>query len=305
MEKGAGGRSGQGNQQLTFWKCGHCLCGKNLGSYWFCKHCKAPRPEPSDPELDRLGAWANGPPALQPGPQPIPTGEALSEEELERMVSLANRFGDVAAASQYKVALERLRAANKVPEEKPLQQRATAAHQRAQFLEKKLNGEIDKLEKWRAWCQEKAVAQQLSSELEEADAQHKVLVDQLHSSVCDTKVVTPQPAGLKLRDIVDGKLDGLEFVDAGEIFSVPEDEYVVTEGDKQILRDRTNEFKAHIARVTKEAFGGIISQLDTIKQQHAQHMERAGCSGTRMSAQGGGNQMGQLLGLSISIFYLI
>ncbi|CAK0791291.1 unnamed protein product, partial [Prorocentrum cordatum] len=258
---GKGGKGGQGNQQQTFWKCGHCQCGKNLESYWFCKHCKAPRPEPSDPELDRLGAWANGPPALQPGPQPIPTGEALSEEELERMVSLANRFGDVAAASQYR--------------EKPLQQRATAAHQRVQFLEKKLNGEIDKLEKWRAWCNEKAaVVQQLSSELEEADAQHKALVDQLHSSVCDKKVVTPQPTGLvKLRDIVDGKLDCLEFVDAGEIFSVPEDEYVVTEGDKQILRDRTNEFKAHIARVTKEAFGGIISQLDTIKQQHAQHME--------------------------------
>ncbi|CAK0845252.1 unnamed protein product, partial [Prorocentrum cordatum] len=257
--KGAGkGSGGKGAENLAVWKCEHCQYGKSLLPDWFCKHCKSPRPDDEDPRVGRLGAWANGPPALQPGLQPIQTGETLSESELGNMVSCTKRFGDVAAATQYQIALERLRAASRQPEEKHIQQRATAAHQRVQFLKKKkLNAAVEQLEKWRTWCDERATSvSQLSAQLEAADQEHKQLVDQLHSQVRhkqhDAPPTRAASTGLRPRDFIEGKVDAVEFMVAGDIFCIPEDECEIADGDMQILQQRADELKANIAEATKQ-----------------------------------------------------
>ena len=150
------------------------------------------------------------------------------------------------------------------------------ARQRVQFLEKKLNEELEQPRKRRAWREGKsAAAKQLSTDLAEADKKHKYLVAQLRCAVCTEPEDPETPAaGLRLRDILDGKLSTLQFVDADDVFAMPGDEYEVTNTDKVELDKRTRELQSNIANAVQQAVGGIVAQIDTIKEQHASRLSR-------------------------------
>eukprot|EP00959_Pyramimonas_sp_CCMP1952_P340974 7142547-Pyramimonas_sp.AAC.1 len=120
----------------------------------------------------------------QPGP---PSTDALDTKELQQMVTMLERVGDVAGAQKHKRTLQerekRAAAASYVP---PLSHRVTAAHKKYQDMQGKLQAAINhfdtlqqQLDSQRLWVAE------VTRSMERAEAEHRDLVRQLNASVVD------------------------------------------------------------------------------------------------------------------------
>eukprot|EP00959_Pyramimonas_sp_CCMP1952_P360861 7557809-Pyramimonas_sp.AAC.1 len=147
---------------------------------------------------------------------------AITLGEIEQLLSMATKFGDEAAKSQYLVWKKQKQDAAEGPVEKPLGRQANEALQQVRILEKRLTRELDNLErakKWLADCTK--AASDAQSELDVQDQIHKDLVTRLHKAVIQPQpehaAAPPVPGGISIRAVLGGKPDAILLTGGGEL----------------------------------------------------------------------------------------
>ncbi|CAK0807919.1 unnamed protein product, partial [Prorocentrum cordatum] len=170
---------------------------------WQCKHCKAQWNGATCSEVDPLR------PPSQDGGGPSTDGintKGLSAEDLQLLAAIATRQGQLDLAKQYESARAKLLQPARQPEAS-LHTRASQTQSKIRQVEKKLDKEISKLERWReATTMLEASIQEMADELDGHERQYSELVEQISLEVASS-VQPKQSTGpiISLRDLVEGK----------------------------------------------------------------------------------------------------
>ncbi|CAK0911035.1 unnamed protein product, partial [Prorocentrum cordatum] len=266
------------------WKCAHpdCGCAKNLSWFTWCKHCRRPRYEGDQSDAggakkswQRSGGGGKAPALLGGAAMP----PAVTLGEIEQLLSMATKFGDEAAKSQYLVWKKQKQDAAKGPVEKPLERQANEALQQVRILEKRLTRELDSLErakKWLADCTK--AASDAQSELDAQDQIHKDLVTRLHKAVIQPQpehaAAPPVPGGISIRAVLDGKPDAILLTDGDELLKLDDTDYELSPQDLEEFNKRRAELQEGLASLTKDLFANMVSSIDKIRADHAAHVKR-------------------------------
>ncbi|CAK0856780.1 unnamed protein product, partial [Prorocentrum cordatum] len=201
-----------------------------------------------------------------------PEGAEVDIGDLERMVAMLERVGDVASAAKHKCTLtERRRKAAEKAYVAPLSQRVTMAHKQAAEVSQKLEKAVAHFERLQeGFEQQRKWVQQLTDELEEREKEHCRLVVELKETY-----VPPQQApaqALSVAGILDGTIETIPLSFAGQGFD--DAEYDMEEADKRELEDRTARLQTELAAAVKAMFGQAAEKAKAFKVEQEQMAAR-------------------------------
>jgi regulator of replication initiation timing len=192
-----------------------------------------------------------------------PEGAEVDIGDLERMVAMLERVGDVASAAKHKCTLtERRRKAAEKAYVAPLSQRFTMAHKQAAEVSQKLEKAVAHFERLQEGLeQQRRWVQQLTAELEEREKEHCRLVVELKETYVPPQQAPPQ--ALSVAGILDGTIESIPLSFAGLGFD--DAEYDMEDSDKRELEERTARLQTELAAAVKAMFGQAAEKAKAFK----------------------------------------
>ena len=212
-------------------------------------------------------------------------GTDLGIEELENLIGMLKRCGDIQGAARYQKTLDQKRQAAR---ERPLQQQVNQAFHNLRALEQKLDKAVRSYEDMdKAIKEQRSLVGILKNELESAELVHKNLVSQLHTQVSPT----PAPVKWSVRDILSGNLEEIPIV-LGDLVGEGDGDLELTDEDRRAADNLVNQLKKTLKDTTTALFKKAVEASDQARADHAALLERIATKRRRTEggagAKGGG-----------------